>query len=135
MSNPAQLLLLADHIKLSLLEWQRAKALDVEPNSQEAEISRSLESLRLGIEAAERKNKERQDDEDIDEEYAWPISEYDRQEVLILPQISNRTDRANHRSKTTISRSRIPIHRLFNFSATRPFIIINNNIHSRDSRR
>ncbi|KAL4923979.1 syntaxin family protein [Aspergillus undulatus] len=50
MPNPSQLFLLADHIKLSLLERQRAISLDLEPNSQDGEISRSLESLREGIE-------------------------------------------------------------------------------------
>ena len=53
MSNPSQLFLLADHIKLSLLERQRAIALDLEPNAQDGEISRSLESLREGIQAVE----------------------------------------------------------------------------------
>ncbi|KAJ5874039.1 uncharacterized protein N7529_002469 [Penicillium soppii] len=51
MTNPSQLFLLADHIKLSLLERERAISLDLEPNSQDGEISRSLESLREGIEA------------------------------------------------------------------------------------
>ncbi|PGH34229.1 syntaxin 8 [[Emmonsia] crescens] len=51
MSNPSQLFLLADHIKLSLLERQRAISLKLEPNSQDGEISRSLESLREGIES------------------------------------------------------------------------------------
>ncbi|KKK21264.1 hypothetical protein ARAM_001269 [Aspergillus rambellii] len=51
MPNPSQLFLLADHIKLSLLERQRAISLDLEPNSQDGEISRSLESLREGIES------------------------------------------------------------------------------------
>lgn len=53
MPNPSQLFLLADHIKLSLLERQRAISLDLEPNSQDGEISRSLDSLREGIEAVE----------------------------------------------------------------------------------
>ncbi|KAL4946348.1 hypothetical protein BDV06DRAFT_182820 [Aspergillus oleicola] len=53
MPNPSQLFLLADHIKLSLLERQRAISLDLEPNSQDGEISRSLESLREGIETIE----------------------------------------------------------------------------------
>lgn len=53
MSNPSQLFLLADHIKLSLLERQRAISLDLEPNAQDGEISRSLESLREGIQAVE----------------------------------------------------------------------------------
>jgi len=49
MSNPNQLFLLADHIKLSLLERQRAICLDLEPNSQDSHISRSLESFRAGL--------------------------------------------------------------------------------------
>ncbi|PWY89020.1 SNARE complex subunit [Aspergillus heteromorphus CBS 117.55] len=53
MPNPSQLFLLADHIKLSLLERQRAISLDLEPNSQDGEISRSLDSLKEGIEAVE----------------------------------------------------------------------------------
>ncbi|KAF7125288.1 hypothetical protein CNMCM5793_001466 [Aspergillus hiratsukae] len=53
MPNPSQLFLLADHIKLSLLERQRAISLNLEPNSQDGEISRSLESLRDGIESVE----------------------------------------------------------------------------------
>ncbi len=52
MSNPSQLLLLADHIKLSLLERQRAISLNLDPNpSQDSNISRSLESFREGIES------------------------------------------------------------------------------------
>ncbi|OAP64852.1 hypothetical protein AYL99_00824 [Fonsecaea erecta] len=52
MSNPSQLLLLADHIKLSLLERQRAISLDLDVNpSQDSNIARSLESFREGIEA------------------------------------------------------------------------------------
>lgn len=50
MANPNQLSLLADHIKLSLLERQRAISLNLEPNSQDGHISRSLESLREGLE-------------------------------------------------------------------------------------
>lgn len=53
MSKPSQLFLLADHIKLSLLERQRAVSLNLEPNSQDGEISRSLDSLREGVEAVE----------------------------------------------------------------------------------
>ncbi|PWY72207.1 snare-domain-containing protein [Aspergillus sclerotioniger CBS 115572] len=53
MPNPSQLLLLADHIKLSLLERQRAISLDLEPNSQDGEISRSLDSLKEGIDGVE----------------------------------------------------------------------------------
>ena len=50
MANPNQYFLLADHIKLSLLERQRAIALKLEPTSQDGHISRSLESLREGLE-------------------------------------------------------------------------------------
>lgn len=46
----ANLFLLADHIKLSLLERQRAVALNLEPTSQDGHISRSLDSLREGLE-------------------------------------------------------------------------------------
>ncbi|KAI9803383.1 MAG: hypothetical protein M1833_000902 [Piccolia ochrophora] len=53
MANPSQLFLLADHIKLSLLERQRAISLDLEPNSQDGHISRSLDSFREGLEAIE----------------------------------------------------------------------------------
>jgi len=53
MANPTQLYLVVDHIKLSLLERQRAISLDLEPNAQDGEISRALESLREGIESIE----------------------------------------------------------------------------------
>lgn len=52
-TNLNQLFLLADHIKLSLLERQRAISLDLAPNSQDNQISRSLESLREGLETLE----------------------------------------------------------------------------------
>lgn len=52
-ANASQLALLSDHIKLSLLERQRAASLKLETDSQSAEISRSLESYRLGLEALE----------------------------------------------------------------------------------
>lgn len=51
MSNPNQLYLLADHVKLSLLERQRAISLNLEANSQDGHISRSLESFREGLES------------------------------------------------------------------------------------
>ncbi|KAF1814313.1 SNARE complex subunit [Eremomyces bilateralis CBS 781.70] len=52
-SNPSQLFLLADHIKLSLLERQRAVSLNLSPNSQDGQISRSLDSLKAGLDAIE----------------------------------------------------------------------------------
>lgn len=52
-ANPSQLFLLADHIKLSLLERQRAISLNLAPNTQDAQISRSLDQLESGIKAVE----------------------------------------------------------------------------------
>jgi syntaxin 8 len=51
MANANQYFLLADHIKLSLLERQRAVSLNLEPTSQDGHISRSLDSLREGLES------------------------------------------------------------------------------------
>ncbi|KAI9794402.1 MAG: hypothetical protein M1816_005471 [Peltula sp. TS41687] len=63
-TNPSQLLLLADHIKLSLLERQRAISLNLEPNSQDGHISRSLESLREGLEAIEKERRRLEEQRD-----------------------------------------------------------------------
>jgi syntaxin 8 len=52
--NPSQLFLLADHIKLSLLERQRALQLNLPANSQDSQISRSLDQLSTGIDALDR---------------------------------------------------------------------------------
>ena len=52
-TNPSQLFLLSDHIKLSLLERQRAISLNLSPNSQDSQISRSLDTLQSGIAALE----------------------------------------------------------------------------------
>ncbi|QIW99832.1 hypothetical protein AMS68_005350 [Peltaster fructicola] len=46
-----QLLLLADHLKLSLLERQRAIALKLDSTKENAQIERSLRSLQEGIES------------------------------------------------------------------------------------
>ncbi|KXJ86718.1 v-SNARE [Microdochium bolleyi] len=51
MSNPNQLFLLADHIKLSLLERQRAKTHDLGGDSKDGHLSRSLEQFRDGLAA------------------------------------------------------------------------------------
>jgi len=48
-TSPHQLFLLADHLKLSLLERQRAIALNLEPHKHDAHISRSLTNLQEGI--------------------------------------------------------------------------------------
>ena len=47
--SPHQLFLLADHLKLSLLERQRAISLNLEPHKQDSHISRSLTNLQEGI--------------------------------------------------------------------------------------
>lgn len=52
-TSPRQLFLLADHLKLSLLERQRARSLNLEATKQDSHISRSLTNLQEGIEALE----------------------------------------------------------------------------------
>lgn len=70
MSNPSQLLLLADHIKLSLLERQRAQSLNLEPNpSQDSNISRSLESFRESLDAFESKSSDHESLSDLKAQY------------------------------------------------------------------
>lgn len=59
-TNPSQLFLLADHIKLSLLERQRAIALNLEGNKQDGHITRSLETLRDGIENLQKQQRQLQ---------------------------------------------------------------------------
>ncbi|KAL1792246.1 hypothetical protein ACET3X_009997 [Alternaria dauci] len=61
-TNPPQLFLLADHIKLSLLERQRALSLNLPSNSQDGQISRSLDQLRSGIESLESQVQDTPDD-------------------------------------------------------------------------
>ncbi|TQN69699.1 putative syntaxin-8B [Colletotrichum shisoi] len=50
MSNLNQLYLLADHIKLSLLERQRAQSLNLDADTQDGHISRSLDQFKDGLE-------------------------------------------------------------------------------------
>ncbi|KAI2634413.1 v-SNARE [Hypomontagnella submonticulosa] len=73
MSNPNQLYLLADHIKLSLLERQRAQSLNLDGDSKDGHISRSLEQFRDGL-AALQKEQERLE-ETGDEDGALTISD------------------------------------------------------------
>lgn len=61
MSNPNALLLLADHIKLSLLEQQRAKTLNLKRDSQDGHISRSLDQFREGLDALEKEQQRLQE--------------------------------------------------------------------------
>lgn len=57
-TNPRQLFLLADHVKLSLLERQRAIALNLEPNKQDGHLTRSLETLRDGIDNLQKQKRQ-----------------------------------------------------------------------------
>ena len=68
MSNPNALLLLADHIKLSLLEQKRAKTLNLRRDSQDGHISRSLDQFREGLASLEKEQQRLQ--ELGDESYA-----------------------------------------------------------------
>lgn len=52
-TTPHQLFLLADHLKLSLLERQRAISLNLEPHKQDSHISSSLSNLQEGIQHLE----------------------------------------------------------------------------------
>ncbi len=61
MANPNQLFLLADHIKLSLLERQRAQSLDIGGDSNDGHISRSLDQFKDGLAALESELKRLQD--------------------------------------------------------------------------
>ncbi|TDZ25317.1 Syntaxin-52 [Colletotrichum orbiculare MAFF 240422] len=61
MSSLNQLYLLADHIKLSLLERQRAQSLDLDADSQDGHISRSLDQFRDGLDFLESETKRLQD--------------------------------------------------------------------------
>lgn len=67
MSSANQLLLLADHIKLSLLERQRAQSLNLDSDSKDGHISRSLEQFKDGLAALETEQKRLE--EAGDEEY------------------------------------------------------------------
>lgn len=63
MSNPSQLFLLADHIKLSLLERQRAISLNLDPTP--SHISRSLESFLESLERLEKSSQSSPSDTDL----------------------------------------------------------------------
>lgn len=59
-TSPHQLFLLADHVKLSLLERQRALTLNIQGSQQDGPITRSLETLRQGIEALQSQAEEQE---------------------------------------------------------------------------
>ncbi|GAB0138797.1 hypothetical protein EsDP_00007019 [Epichloe bromicola] len=73
MAKPSQLFLLADHIKLSLLERRRATSLNLDGDTQDGHVSRSLDQLRAGL-AALRKEKSRHEQEG-EEELATNLAE------------------------------------------------------------
>ncbi|KAI1412423.1 v-SNARE [Hypoxylon sp. FL1857] len=73
MSNPNQLFLLADHIKLSLLERQRAQSLNLDGDSKDGHISRSLDQFKDGLAALEKEQKRLE--EAGDEDGALTISD------------------------------------------------------------
>ncbi|XXG97558.1 hypothetical protein Hte_003863 [Hypoxylon texense] len=66
MSNPNQLYLLADHIKLSLLERQRAQSLNLDADTKDGHISRSLDQFRDGLAAIQKEKKRLEEDGDED---------------------------------------------------------------------
>lgn len=61
--SPQQLLLLADRLKLSLLERQRAISLKLNSSKEDAQIEKSLGALQAGLEELET-NEEHDDDQD-----------------------------------------------------------------------
>jgi syntaxin 8 len=71
MSNPNALFLLADHVKLSLLERQRAKTLNLDSDTQDGHISRSLDQFKDGLEALEKEQKRLE--QAGNERYAVPL--------------------------------------------------------------
>ncbi|KAF2716332.1 putative Syn8 snare [Polychaeton citri CBS 116435] len=65
-SSPRQLFLLADHLKLSLLERQRAQSLSLPASQQDSHIQRSLSSLEEGIEALDIRSSTEDPNPDLD---------------------------------------------------------------------
>lgn len=82
-ANPAQLFLLADHIKLSLLERQRAVSLNLSPNTQDGQISRSLESLSSGISALDAQLSQNPDESVSHAHHLLPSQHHGT--VLLMP--------------------------------------------------
>ncbi len=83
MANPNALCLHADHVKLSLLERQRAQALDLDGgDSQDGHISRSLDQFRDGLQALEAEKtrfEEAGDEKCVSYSYASTAVEQDSQ--------------------------------------------------------
>lgn len=94
-TNPPQLFLLADHIKLSLLERQRAISLNLPSNAQNGQISRSLEQLRSGIESLES-----QVEDTSDESITSQLPRLKTQ----LAELTSQFDRASPNTSTTVTK-------------------------------
>jgi syntaxin 8 len=74
MSSANQLFLLADHIRLSLLERQRAQNLKLDGDTKDGHISRSLDQFREGLETLEKEQTRLE--EAGDEEYVAMFTIY-----------------------------------------------------------
>lgn len=66
MSKTSQLFLLADHIKLSLLERRRASSIEARNDSDDGHISRSLEQFQKGLDALEHQRLEHEQQGDLE---------------------------------------------------------------------
>ncbi|PIA89204.1 putative syntaxin-8B [Cercospora beticola] len=77
-TSPHQLLLLADHLKLSLLERQRAISLNLEPSKQDGQIQRSLSQLQDGLEELEAQRRDLGEAEEDDSELARLRKQYNQ---------------------------------------------------------
>lgn len=75
--SPHQLFLLSDHLKLSLLERQRAINLNLEPTKQDSHILRSLSTLQEGIEVLESQQSDLGQAEDSSSDLARLRKQYE----------------------------------------------------------
>lgn len=75
-TSSRQLFLLADHLKLSLLERQRAVSLNLEPGKQDAQITRSLTDLQQGLEQLEAQQADLGEAEDTNSDLARIRKQY-----------------------------------------------------------
>ncbi|KAG6018106.1 hypothetical protein E4U54_002716 [Claviceps lovelessii] len=80
MAKHSQLFLLADHIKLSLLERQRATSLNLDDDTHDGHISRSLDQLRRGLTSLKQEKSRHEQDghEELALNLAEPLSELEQ---------------------------------------------------------
>ncbi|KAJ3551451.1 hypothetical protein NPX13_g11360 [Xylaria arbuscula] len=92
MASANQLFLLADHIKLSLLERQRAQSLDISGDSNDGHISRSLDQFKDGLAALENELKRLQEagNEELSARLAEAIRRPDRAVPRLLFSLDHR---------------------------------------------